>query len=105
MDLKWDYAAKNNGTTEAVATLYKANGCPVLQVYKGKDSYFSRPCGEYACHVDKVKITYETVDQFTKRQCSDVPNDKKKEIKLKLACNLIKKDFDSQARTIVSLFL
>ena len=76
MDLKWDYAAKNNGTTEAVATLYKANGCPVLQVYKGKDSYFSRPCGEYACHVDKVKITYETVDQFTKRQCSDVPNDK-----------------------------
>ena len=105
MDLKWDYAAKNNGTTEAVATLYKANGCPVSQVYKGKDSYFSRPCGEYACHVDKVKITYETVDQFTKRQCSDVPNDKKKEIKLKLACNLIKKDFDSQARTIVSLFL
>lgn len=105
MDLKWDYAAKNNGTTEAVATLYKANGCPVLQVYKGKDSYFSRPCGEYACHVDKVKITYETVDHFTKQQCSDVPNDKKKEIKLKLACNLIKKDFDSQARTIVSLFL
>ncbi len=104
MDLKWDYAAKNNGTTEAVATLYKANGCPVLQVYKGKDSYFSRPCGEYACHVDKVKITYETVDHFTNRQCSGVPNDKKKEIKLKYACDLIKQDFDSQADTISRLF-
>lgn len=105
MDSKWDYAAKNNGTTEPVATLYKANGCPVLQVYKGKDSYFSRPCGKYACHVDVVKVTYETVNHHTAKQCAGVPDDKKKEIKLKLACSLIKKDFDSQARTIVSLFL
>ncbi len=104
MDLKWYYSAENNGTTDPVATLYKANGCPVLQVYKGKDCYFSRLCGKYACHVDMVKVTYEDVNLHTEKQCAGVPDDKKKEIKLKFACNLIESDFNNEVNTILSLF-
>lgn len=104
MDLKWYYTAENNGTTEAVATLYKANGCPVLQVYKGKDCYFSRPCGEYACHIDRIKVPYEDANSFVENQCSNVPDSKKNSLKLKYACCVIESNLRNQADTISSLF-
>lgn len=104
MDLKWYYSAENNGTTDPVATLYKANGCPVLQVYKGKDAYFSRLCGEYACHIDKVEIPYEVVNNFVEEHCSDVPDNDKNKLKLRHASVLIQVDFDKQSDTILSLF-
>lgn len=104
MDLKWYYAAENDGKTSPVATLYKANGCPVLQVYKGKDAYFSRPYGEYAQHIDRIKVTYEVANNFVKEQYSDVPKNEQNELKLKFVCGLIESDFENQVNTILSLF-
>lgn len=103
MDLKWYYTAENDGKTSPVATLYKANGCPVLQVYKGKDAYFSRPYGEYAQHIDRIKATYEDVNRFVEEQC-EVPNNLKNEAKLKFACASIEVDFRNKADAILTLF-
>ncbi len=104
MDLKWYYNVESNGTDTAVASLYKANGCLVLQVYEGKDCYFSRPCGEYSCHIDKIKIPYEVVNKFVKEQCSDISDDEKNKAAFEFVCKLIKEDFDDQTDTILNLF-
>lgn len=103
MDLKWYCDTKNNGTDNAVATLYKANGCPVLEVYEGKDCYFSRPCDKYACHVSELKIPYEVVNNFIKEQCSGVTDDQKNDAKLEFVCKLVKVDFDNQVNAILKL--
>lgn len=107
MDSKWDYTAKNNGTTEAVATLYKANGCPVLQVYKGKDAYFSRPYGEYAQHINRIKVTYEVVNRFVEEEEEKgafFTESERKLEKIRFACAFFESDFKMQVNTILSLF-
>lgn len=104
MDLKWDYTAKNNGTTEPVATLYNTNGCPVLQVYKGKDAYFSRPYGEYAQHIDRIKVPYEDANRFVEKQKAIIAKDEKEISKVKYACALFESNFEKQVNAILSLF-
>lgn len=104
MNVKWYYEVENDGKTAPVATLYKANGCPVLQVYKGKDAYFTRPYGEYAQHIDRIQVSYELANNFVQEQCYNVPDNKKNELKLKFVCGLIETNFDNQVNTIFNLF-
>lgn len=104
MNLKWYYATENDGTTSPIATLYKANGCPVLQVYKGKDAYFSRPYGEYAQHIDRIKVTYEDAVNFVDKQRSIIQKGKEEETKIKYACSLFESNFNKQVDNILTLF-
>lgn len=104
MDLKWDYSAKNDGTTKPIATLYKANGCPVLQVYKGKDCYLSRPCGDYAQHIDRIKVPYEDANLFVEEQKAIIAEGEKEISKVEYACALFESNFQKQSNTILSLF-
>ncbi|MCI8362407.1 MAG: hypothetical protein HFJ41_04660 [Clostridia bacterium] len=104
MDLKWYYSAENDGTTNAVATLYKANGCPVLHVFKSKDAYFSRPYGEYAQHIDRIKVPYEDANFFVDKQKAIIAEGEKEISKIKYACALFESNFKMQVNTILSLF-
>lgn len=108
MNLKWYYDTENDGTTSPVATLYKENGCPVLQVYEGKDAYFSRSYSEYSQHINRIKVTYEVVNQFVeeeekKRDTIFTESERKLE-EVKVACALLESNFKMQVNTILSLF-
>lgn len=105
MNLKWEYHAENIGTNEPVAKLLKGGGnITVLQVYAGTDCYFTRPCGDYAQHIDRIKVPYEDANLFVENQKEIITKGEKEISKVEYACALFESNFQKQSNTILSLF-
>lgn len=104
MNLNWEYHTENFNSDNVVATLYKRKNIPVLQVYEGRDCYFSRPYGEYAQHIDMIKVPYEVADRFLSEQKDIIAAEEKEISEVKYVCTLFESNFKMQVNMILSLF-
>ncbi len=103
MNLKWEYHTENFGSDNVLATLYKGDNTPVLQVYAGRDCYFSRSYGKYACFIDRIKVPYSDVLNFIESQRSVIHMGKENEEAIKFCCLAIETNFKRQANEILNL--
>lgn len=106
MKVEWKIFKEKIGTDNCVAIITKEDGTPILRVYEGRSSHFTRPCEPFT-FIDGMQIPYtqetQRLKEYYRKQLETFSTDEIMLKRLEFACQSIKDNVMDQINRLLNL--